>query len=246
MRIESLDVLRLLEAPLRCRQSHPIAVVPDPYATIAVHATFSAKPHIATHAARLCPRPRSVAVFAIMDKQRSRLAGRRLALAVRRLCRLVVVVGGVRLRGLRLRGRARLEGRARLPDLLAHAHDNAGRRVLLVLKEAGGRRQAGGLLEQGLLVVEALEDRERLLEKLLDRTLVGHRLLKLLVLLLAVLAGALHLHLHLADIGPQGVDGLRESVDGGLQTLFGIGIHVRLLESAQSNHLLEPTYMYIS
>merc|ERR1719498_329797 len=104
-------------------------------------------------------------------------------------------------------------------DLLEHAHHAAGARGLLVLLEARRRRRARRLLRrlllhEGLLRVHGLEHVERVRQELLRLALVRDRELEVRVLLLAVLARALELRLHLRNLRLQRRDGLGELVDG--------------------------------
>merc|ERR1719498_251283 len=108
-------------------------------------------------------------------------------------------------------------------NLLDHAHNAASGLVLLVLLEARRRGRACWLLllQEGglLLLVEALQDVESCLKQLLGGTLIRNSLLELLVLLLAVLAGTLHLHLHLSDLRLEGLDLTGQCLDLELQVL---------------------------
>merc|ERR1719201_1443660 len=97
--------------------------------------------------------------------------------------------------------------------------------VLLVGREARRRRRGRSarlLLRLRLGLHEAVDDLEaveRLLQDRLRGALIRDRLLELLVLLLAILARALDLHLHLRDLGLELIDLLGERVDGGGEIL---------------------------
>merc|ERR1740130_1884171 len=117
-----------------------------------------------------------------------------------------------------------LHGLGIIDDGLHHTHDTTRGRVLLVRLEPWGRWWSGWLLA-GLslykcgLLVEALEDVEGGGKKFLCCTLVGHRGLKLLVHLLAVLTGTLHLHLKLSYLGLEGLNLPCKSIDGTCKVL---------------------------
>mmetsp|Transcript_14463 Transcript_14463/g.21927 ORF Transcript_14463/g.21927 Transcript_14463/m.21927 type:complete len:339 (-) Transcript_14463:879-1895(-) len=101
-------------------------------------------------------------------------------------------------------------------DLLDELDDTSAAGVVLVGLEACRRRGADRLLlldEGGLLVVEVLQELEGRGQQLLRLALVGDRGLELLVLQLAVLAGAFELDLHLGDLALELLDSLSKALD---------------------------------
>mmetsp|Transcript_114105 Transcript_114105/g.322673 ORF Transcript_114105/g.322673 Transcript_114105/m.322673 type:complete len:263 (+) Transcript_114105:38-826(+) len=104
-------------------------------------------------------------------------------------------------------------------DLLEQAHDATRRGALLVGLEARRWRRPCGLLplRQGCarvaFAVDFREDADSRLQELLCFALVGHGGLEFLVLLLAILARALELHLHLRDFRLERINRFTERID---------------------------------
>merc|ERR1719174_3231419 len=93
------------------------------------------------------------------------------------------------------------------------------------------------LQEGRLLIIKGLEPRKRLIQDLLGRPLVSHRLLELGVLHFAVLAGTLRLHLHLCNFSFLRLNVLRQGVNRRLE-VSDLGLNVSLLVRPHSSCLL--------
>mmetsp|Transcript_81529 Transcript_81529/g.218131 ORF Transcript_81529/g.218131 Transcript_81529/m.218131 type:complete len:367 (+) Transcript_81529:246-1346(+) len=118
-------------------------------------------------------------------------------------------------------------------DLLNHTHYTAGSFALLVgLEPRGGRRSRRVLLGKTgslvLLVVEPLQHVQSLLQQFHCGALVGHSVLEIFVLLLAVLPSSLQLGLQGRDFSLQGVKLLRQGVNRVCQCV-NLGFFLRLV-----------------